>query len=126
MKDGKMDEIKLGVPCSKLKDFSKDAEIPCTDEGEAMAIAAGAWFAGKKPTVYMQNSGLGNIVDIVTSLYKPYNIPLPKLMLSVRCKPDHHKFMESITQNILDLLEYDNVEKVIQDEEIRCDKNNNG
>jgi len=108
--------IKLGVPCSKLKKFIEDAEIPCTDEGEAMAIAAGAWFAGKEPIVYMQNSGLGNIVDIVTSLYKPYEIPLPKMMLSIRCKPYHHKFMKSITNDLLKLLQYSNVEMTIQDE----------
>lgn len=81
-----------------------------------MALAAGAYFAGKKPIVYMQNSGLGHIVDIVTSLYKPYEIPLPKMILSIRCKPYHHKFMYNITKKILDLLDYKNVEMIIQDE----------
>ncbi len=105
-----MNNIKFGVPCSKLKELIKDCNINCTDEGEAMALAVGAWFAGKEPIVYIQNSGLGNIVDIVTSLYKPYNIPLPKLLLSDRNNPEHHKFMHNITKKILKLLEYDNVE----------------
>ena len=111
-----MTKLKFGIPCSKLKEFIEDCEIPCTSEGEAMALAAGAWFAGKDPTVYMQNSGLGHIVDIVTSLYKPYDIPLPKMVLSVRCKPYHHSYMHDITTKILELLEYDNVEMIIQDE----------
>jgi len=111
-----MSKIKFGVPCSKLKEYITDAEIPCTDEGEAMALAAGAWFAGKKPVVYMQNSGLGNIVDVVTSLYKPYNIPLPHLILSIRHSPKHHQFMGKITTDLLDMLEYKNVEIVEQEE----------
>jgi len=103
-----MKKIKYGIPCSKLKEFIKDVDVPCTSEGEAMAIAAGAWFAGKKPEVYMQNSGIGNIVDIVTSLYKPYNIPLPHLIISLRKDPAHHKFMYKISKYLLELLEYDN------------------
>ena len=90
-------KLKFGVPCSKLKEITKDCEISCTSEAEAMALAAGAWFAGKEPIVYMQNSCLGHIVDIVTSLYAPYELPLPKLILSIRCKPYHHKFMYNIT-----------------------------
>ncbi len=111
-----MSKLKFGVPGSQLKAFTEDVEINCTDEGEAMALAAGAWFAGKEPVVYMQNSGLGHMVDIVTSLYKPYDIPLPKLILSVRCKPYHHKFMHDVTMKLLDLLGYHNVEMVIQNE----------
>ena len=75
-----MNTVKFGVPGSLLKDHITDADVPCTSEGEAMALAAGAWFAGKTPTVYMQNSGLGDCVDIIASLYKPYESPLPKLI----------------------------------------------
>ena len=101
-----MNTIKFGVPGSLLKDHIKDADIPCTDEGEAMALACGAWFAGKEPSVYMQNSGLGNCVDVITSLYKPYRIPLPKLVISLRRQPEHHRFMGSITVKLLRLLGY--------------------
>lgn len=100
--------MKLGVPCSKLKDYLKGDEIPCTTEAEAMAIAAGYWIAGGEPEVYMQNSGLGDIVDIVTSLYKTYDIPLPHLVLSVRNSPSHHKPMYDITFKLLELLDYGN------------------
>lgn len=102
-----MNIIKFGVPGSLLKVFIRNADIPCTDEGEAMALACGAWFAGKNPTVYLQNSGLGNCVDIITSLYKPYGIPLPKMIIGLRYKPNHHEFMGKITMKLLKLLEYD-------------------
>jgi phosphonopyruvate decarboxylase len=105
---------KFGVPCSKLKPYLDGEEIPCTTETEAMAMAAGAWFAGKESEVYIQNSGLGNIIDPVTSLYKPYNIPLPKLLISNRCKPYHHSFIHKITKDILDLIGYDNYEEIKQ------------
>lgn len=98
---------KFGVPCSTMKDFLNDVEINCTDEGEAMAIAAGAILAGEKPIVYSQNSGLGNMVDVITSLFKPYEIELPELHVGVRSKPEHHAFMGNKTDLLLrDILEY--------------------
>ena len=106
--------VKYGIPCSNLKDRIKDVEINCVSEEEAMALAAGAWFAGKKPLIYMQNSGLGRIVDVVASLYKTYEIPLPKMLLSVRTTPKHHAFMGKITRDLLELMEYDNVEAIEQ------------
>lgn len=106
--------MKYGIPCSLLKNYIKD-EIPCTSEDEAMAIAAGEWLAGGEPKVYMQNSGLGHTVDIITSLYKPYKIPLPKLLLSVRCTPFHHSFMHNITEELLNILDWKNVEKIYEE-----------
>ncbi len=110
-----MNTVKFGVPGSLLKDHIKDADVPCTSESEAMAMAAGAYFAGKTPTVYMQNSGLGGCVDIIASLYKPYGIPLPDLLLSKRCTPEHHKFMGEKTRTFLCLLEYYNVTLVVEE-----------
>ena len=99
----------VGIPCFKLKDFTKKIKnyIPCTREDEAMAIAVGAYLAGKKPLVFLQNSGLGNIVDIITSLLKPYGIEID-LLISIRDKPQHHAFMGKITVQLLELLEYKN------------------
>jgi len=96
----------VGIPCSKLKFFTDDIKnyIPCTREDEAMALAVGAYFVGKKPLVFLQNSGLGNIVDIITSLLKPYDIKID-LLISTRRNPKHHAFMGKITQKLLDLLE---------------------
>jgi len=100
-----------GVPCSRLKEFIDTVEryIPCTREDEAMALAVGAYLAGKKPLVFLQNSGLGNTVDIITSLLKPYDIKID-LLISVRNSPEHHAFMGKITGGLLDLMEYKNYE----------------
>lgn len=81
-----------------------------------MAIAAGCILAGKKPTVYMQNSGFARCLDIITSLYIPYKIPYPKLLLSIRHKPDHHAPIGRITRKLLDMVNYKNVEVVDQNE----------
>lgn len=66
-----------GVPDSLLKDFcgyvtdhtdSKNYII-AANEGSAVAIATGYHLAtGKVPMVYLQNSGLGNIVNPIMSL----------------------------------------------------------
>jgi len=98
--------LKFGVPCSKIKDKIEDVEINCTSEEQAMGIAAGCILAGKEPIVYGQNSGLCRMMDIITSLYKPYDIPFPKLILSVRNKPYHHKFIGEITDKLLVMLDY--------------------
>ena len=72
-----------GVPCSILKDviiyLSEDPNvpyIPATREDEAIGIATGAYLAGKKPVVLMQNSGLGNSIGTLASLVLLYEIPL--------------------------------------------------
>ena len=77
-----------GVPDSQLKalcnylmnTYGTDSNhhIIAANEGNAAAIAAGYNLStGKIPAVYMQNSGLGNIVNPSTSLLNPevYNIP---------------------------------------------------
>lgn len=109
-------KLKFGVPCSKIKDKIEDVEINCTCEEEAMGIAAGCYLAGKEATVYSQNSGLCRMLDVITSLYLPYDIPLPKLILSIRKKPYHHHFIGGITYEILALLNYENVEITEQEE----------
>ena len=72
-----------GVPCSTLKGvinhLSDDPDIPyipATREDEAIGIATGAYLAGKKPVVLMQNSGLGNIIGALSSLPSLYGVPL--------------------------------------------------
>ena len=95
----------VGVPCSGLKSIIKDIKryIPCTREDEAVALAVGAYLVGKRPLVFLQNSGLGNIVDVTTSLLRPYGIDVD-LLVSVRTKPEHHAFMAKITVKLLKLL----------------------
>jgi len=72
-----------GVPCSLLKDviyhLSVDPDItyvPATREDEALGIATGAYLAGEKPIVLMQNAGLGNSINALASLEILYGIPI--------------------------------------------------
>jgi phosphonopyruvate decarboxylase len=107
--------LKFGVPCSRIKDKIQDVDIPCASEEQAFAVACGCILAGKEPVVYMQNSGLARSVDVITSLYLPYKIPYPKLILSLRHSPFHHAFIGSMTNELLSMLGYHNVEIVEQD-----------
>ena len=94
----------FGVPCSGLKNKIQDVDVYCTSEEEAMALAAGTWLAGKKATVYMQNSGLCRCVDIALSLYRPYGIPMPHLILSIRRHPKHHEFVGKATVKLMRII----------------------
>ncbi|MBQ27498.1 MAG: sulfopyruvate decarboxylase subunit alpha [Nitrospiraceae bacterium] len=44
-------------------------------EDEAVGMAAGAFLGGKQPVVLMQNSGLGNCLNVLTSLNLIYSMP---------------------------------------------------
>ena len=72
-----------GVPCSYFRDLlialEKDERhtyLPATREDEAMGIATGYFLGGGKIFLIMQNSGLANIGDALTSLTQLYQIPL--------------------------------------------------
>ncbi len=71
-----------GVPCSLLAalypPLEGQSEVPYIEairEDEAVAQAAGAYMAGKKPVVLMQNSGLGNSLNAIISLNQIYQMP---------------------------------------------------
>ena len=97
--------ISVGVPFSGCEECYCDKNIIATREDEAVAIAAGAWLAGKNPIVYMQNSGLGNCIDVITSLLIPYEIDI-EIKIQNRDSPEHHAFMGKITKDLVRLLEY--------------------
>lgn len=106
----------FGVPCSGLSKIAKSADVHCTSEEEAMALAAGTKLAGKDAVVYMQNSGLCRCLDIVLSLYRPYDIPLPRLLLSWRHEPSHHYFVGRSTEMLLRVMDYQDVEVVSEED----------
>ncbi|MFQ5957272.1 MAG: thiamine pyrophosphate-binding protein [Candidatus Brocadiales bacterium] len=71
-----------GVPCSLISDvilfLEKDPDvsyIPAVREDVAVGLAAGAYLGGKIPCVLMQNSGLGQCLNALTSLNLIYRIP---------------------------------------------------
>jgi sulfopyruvate decarboxylase subunit alpha len=50
--------------------------ILATREEEAFGIAAGLYLGGRKPSVMLQSSGLGNSINALTTLVIPYRIPM--------------------------------------------------
>ena len=108
--------LATGVPGSLLSpltnhivDFDNLGYINAVSEGEAIGIAAGSSLSGKIGIVLIQNSGLGNIVNPVTSLTNVYKIPF-LLIVSHRGdpgkKPDaaQHAIMGKITNSLIDLI----------------------
>ena len=108
-----------GVPDSYLNGFCNYALASCGDrnviaanEGNAVGIAAGHYFATKEiPLVYMQNSGLGNTVNPLASLVDGAVYAVPMLLLigwrgQGNTEPKHpqHKLQGEITPGLLELM----------------------
>lgn len=102
-----------GVPCSFLKYLINYAINECdyvmaANEGDAVAIASGAYLGGKKSVVLMQNSGLTNATSPLTSLN--YTFQLPVLgFVSLRGEEGlgdepQHELMGQITEKMLKLM----------------------
>ncbi len=102
-----------GVPCSFLTPFinyvindTQLTYISSANEGDALATAAGAVITGKKAVVMLQNSGLGNAVNPLTSLTYTFRIPL--LLICTlrgdrRLKDEpQHELMGRITDKLLE------------------------
>lgn len=126
-----------GVPDSALKGFCNYINgkengsfrhfVPA-NEGAAVGIAIGSYLASGRPAcVYMQNSGLGNTVNPLTSLASEevYGIPM-LLLIGWRGQPSkkdepQHKFMGRITLPMLKVLDisYDVVSKETTEEELK-------
>ena len=49
--------------------------VPAVREDVALGVASAAYFAGRKGGVIMQNSGIGNIVNPLTSFNLIYKVP---------------------------------------------------
>ncbi len=71
-----------GVPCSFFQSAincvrgDKDLRyIIAPNEGSALALASGACLAGQPAVVMIQNSGLGNLINPLTSLNMIYHLP---------------------------------------------------
>ncbi|QWL31314.1 hypothetical protein E2R34_05650 [Rathayibacter toxicus] len=104
-----------GVPCSNFASVIEVLEnnpnrnyVSAANEGEAVSIAAGTALAGGFSAVFMQNSGLGNAVNPLTSLTETLGTRMV-LFISWRGSPElrdepQHRIMGSITPALLDLM----------------------
>ncbi|MFI5528231.1 phosphonopyruvate decarboxylase [Kitasatospora sp. NPDC051853] len=101
-----------GVPCSyfsgPIDRLTRDGGyLAAANEGAALAAAAGAVAAGRRAAVIAQNSGLGNLVNPLTSLTSTYRIPV-LVFMSLRGWPDptqdepQHAVMGTSTHALLD------------------------
>ncbi len=99
--------------CAYIDEHSKpDEHIITANEGNAIALAAGYYLAtGKLSAVYMQNSGLGNAINPLTSLVDSEVYRIPMLLIigwrgepGVKDEPQHAK-QGRITRSQLQLLE---------------------
>jgi phosphonopyruvate decarboxylase len=114
-----------GVPDSLLKDFCAyvtdnapaERHVITANEGGAIALAMGHYLAtGELGCVYMQNSGLGNTVNPLTSLADPavYGIPM-LLLVGWRGRPGEkdepqHVQMGRVTKETLSAIGVDHTE----------------
>jgi phosphonopyruvate decarboxylase len=113
-------EFFCGVPDSLLKNlcayiddnFSVDQHIITANEGNAVGLAMGRFLGSHAPAaVYMQNSGLGNAINPLTSLADPQVYSIPMLLVigwrgepEVKDEPQHVKQGE-ITEQQLSIMD---------------------
>ena len=69
------------LPCEKIKTLlemiSREfTHVPLTREEEGVGICAGAALAGKRPAMFVQSSGIGNMINALLSLTQFYELPL--------------------------------------------------
>lgn len=96
-----------GVPDSLLKSFcavleeagNKSNHVITANEGNALSVAAGYYLATSNPAVvYLQNSGLGNIVNPLLSLTDSMVYKIPALLIigwrgepGIKDEPQHER-----------------------------------
>jgi phosphonopyruvate decarboxylase len=112
-------EFFSGVPDSLLKDIcayitdntSSENHIISANEGNAISIAIGYHLATKKvPLIYLQNSGLGNIINPLLSLADPDVYSIPMILLigwrgepGINDEPQHIK-QGKVTTDLLNVM----------------------
>jgi len=107
-------DMAAGVPCSLVEDLIAVLErhphlpyVAAVREDAALGVAAGAWLAGRRPAVIMQNSGLGTALNALASLSCMYGFPAVLLVTwrgyQGKDAPEHI-LMGDITPRLLELL----------------------
>jgi phosphonopyruvate decarboxylase len=103
-----------GVPCSMISSLIATLEahprlpyVPAVREDVAVGLAAGAWLAGRRPMVLMQNSGLGTSLNALVSLSLMYRLPVLLLVTwrghGGKDAPEH-LLMGEISPSLLEMI----------------------
>ena len=103
-----------GVPCSMISSLIATLEahprlpyVPAVREDVAVGLAAGAWLAGRRPMVLMQNSGLGTSLNALVSLSLMYHLPA-LLLVTWRghggTDAPEHLLMGEISPSLLEMI----------------------
>ena len=100
--DSWIQELILGLEAD-----SRFIHVPLAKEEEGVGICAGAWMAGRRPVLLLQNSGLLNCCNALTTLSGLYDIPL-LLLVSYRGSLEENSFFHvplgAVTGRVLDSL----------------------
>ena len=107
-------DVFAGVPCSlvedliaALDDHPRRPYVEAVREDVAVGVAGGAWLAGRRPVVVMQNSGLGTSLNALASFSLMYGLPA-LLVVTWRGRggrdAPEHILTGAITEPLLDLL----------------------
>ena len=74
-------DFTCSLPCEKIKSLLNLVSetffhVPLTREEEGVGICAGAALSGKLPAMFVQSSGVGNMLNALLSLTAFYRLPL--------------------------------------------------
>ncbi len=74
-------DFTASLPCEKIKTLldmvgQSFYHVPLTREEEGVGICAGAALAGRRPALFVQSSGIGNMINALLSLTAFYELPL--------------------------------------------------
>jgi sulfopyruvate decarboxylase len=74
-------DFTASLPCEKIKTLLEMVgqtfhHLPLTREEEGVGICAGAALAGRRPAMFVQSSGIGNMINALLSLTQFYDLPL--------------------------------------------------
>ena len=110
-------DLYSGVPCSYLMPFTNTAissptlsYVGAANEGDAVAIAAGATLGGRGAVAMFHNSGPGNAVSPLTSLTWTFRLPV-LIIVTWRGEPGgaadepQHELMGRITPRLLEAMD---------------------
>ncbi len=74
-------DFTASLPCEKIRKLleavaNRFDHVPLTREEEGVGICAGAALAGRRPAMFIQSSGMGNMINALLSLTAFYELPL--------------------------------------------------